>query len=67
MLIFGPVIGGHMWKHLVSTSRDPGEGHEAVVGRWWDTKTGQWREGSGLEEILAAAAGAPKQEGQTSG
>jgi hypothetical protein len=67
LVMFGPVLGGHIWMHVpASMPRDPSDtGHAAEVGRWWDVRTGQWREGSGLEEILAAAATAESQLGQT--
>lgn len=49
VIMYGPVIGGHIWMHIVV----PDDEHEVVMGRWWDVRTGQWREGSGLAELLA--------------
>lgn len=49
LVIYGPVIGGHMWSHVGGRVD-----HDVQMGTWWDVSTGTWREGSGLAEILAA-------------
>lgn len=46
-IIFAPVIGGLKWVHLTRFPNSD-EPHDVAMGRWFDTTTGQWREGNDL-------------------
>ncbi len=49
LMIYGPVIGGYIWHHLIPTD------HDAVMrpAGWWDVATGEIRYSTGLPEVLA--------------
>jgi len=65
-VFFGPVMGGYIWMHLLGWS-ELAPPHTAVVGVWWDTTTGEWRVGAGLEEVLERAREIPPILGRTPG
>lgn len=49
IIIYGPVIGGHVWSHIGPADHD-------VVMRpegWWDVATGTIRYGNGRDELVS--------------
>lgn len=48
MIMFGPVIGGRIWMHIIRADHD-------VIMRdegWWDVSLGVTRYGSGTADLL---------------
>ena len=47
VIIYGPVVGGRIWRHVV------GGDHDVVMRPegWWDVATGERRYGNGLDRL----------------
>lgn len=47
-IMFGPVIGGHIWTHVAGKAD-----HDVVMrpAGWWDTSTGGLRYGNGRDRL----------------